>query len=380
MPEKFTVNVPDDVLADLKERLARTRWPDQIPGTTWEYGTDISYLKQLVDYWRDTYDWRKHEALLNSFDNYTTSVDGVDLHFIQQRGTGPAPLPLLISHGWPGSVYEMYKVIGPLTDPAAHGGDPADAFDVIVPSLPGYGFSGPTRERGIQIMRTADLFQKLMTEQLGYQRYGAQGGDWGGGITTRLGWSYPESLIGIHVNLLWYFSPPPADQMTEDDKKAAERSAHFQQEETGYQRIQGTKPQTLAYGLNDSPAGLAGWIVEKFRTWSDCGGDVEKRFSKDELLTNVMIYWVTQTINSSTRYYYEFFHGPWQPSPEAPVKAPTGVSAFPKEILPGMRKSAEQAYNIVHWTDMPEGGHFAALEEPQRLVEDIRKFFRPLRQ
>jgi pimeloyl-ACP methyl ester carboxylesterase len=376
--EPFTIKVSDGELDDLKERLARTRWPDQLPGTTWEYGTDITYLKELVAYWRDGYDWRKHERTLNRFPQFKTQVDGVDLHFVHEKGKGPNPLPLLISHGWPGSFYEMYKAIGPLTDPAAHGGDPADAFDVVVPSLPGYGFSGPTRERGVNVVRIAALLHGLMTKELGYDRFGAQGGDWGAGITTNLGHAYPDSLVGVHVNMIWFFIPPEGE-LTEDEKKIAERATQFRNEETGYQQIQGTKPQTLAYGLNDSPAGLAAWIVEKWRTWSDCDGDVEKRFSKDELLTNVMIYWLTGTINSSTRLYYEFRHAPWMPTPDNPVRVPTGIAAFPKEIIPGARRNAERGYNIVHWTDMPSGGHFAAMEEPELLVEDIRSFFRKLR-
>ncbi len=374
----FRIEVADEVLIDLKERLRRTRWPDQIPGTTWEYGTDMAYLKELVAYWAEKYDWRRHEAALNRFDQYRTRVDGIDLHFVLAKGKGPRPFPLLVSHGWPGSFYELHKVIGPLSDPGAHGGNPDDAFDVVVPSLPGYGFSGPTRERGVGPARIAQLFNRLMTEELGYSRYGAQGGDWGAIVTTQLGRQSPESVAGIHLNML-SVRPPAGEPATEEERAQAAQRAHFQQEEAGYQRIQGTKPQTLAYGLNDSPAGLAGWIVEKWRTWSDCDGEVERRFTKDELLTNIMIYWVTGTINSSTRLYYESAHASPAGGPAGRVAVPTGVADFPREIIRGLRPQAEQAYNVTRWTEMPRGGHFAAMEEPELLVEDLRAFFRGIR-
>ncbi len=372
----FRIEVPDEVLADLEDRLRRTRWPDQVPGSGWDYGTDMAYLKELVAYWLDGFDWRAQEAKLNAFPQFKTQVDGVDIHFVHVKGKGANPKPLLISHGWPGSFYEMHKVIGPLSDPAAHGGDPADAFDVVVPSLPGYGFSGPTLERGIGPPRMAELLHGLMTSELGYDRYGAQGGDWGSIITTSLGRMFPDALSGIHLNML-AGRLAPQESPTDEEKAQAERQAFFAQEETGYQRIQGTKPQTLAYGLNDSPAGLAAWIVEKWRTWSDCEGDVEKRFSKDEILTNVTIYWVTGTINSSTRLYYESGHAPRAATAMTPkVDVPTGIADFPKEIYRASRRQAEGFYNVVHWTTMPRGGHFAAMEEPQLLVEDIRSFFR----
>lgn len=372
----FRIEVPDEVLADLEDRLRRTRWPDQVPGSGWDYGTDMAYLKELVAYWLDGFDWRAQEAKLNAFPQFKTQVDGVDIHFVHVKGKGANPKPLLISHGWPGSFYEMHKVIGPLSDPAAHGGDPADAFDVVVPSLPGYGFSGPTLERGIGPPRMAELLHGLMTSELGYDRYGAQGGDWGSIITTSLGRMFPDALSGIHLNML-AGRLAPQESPTDEEKAQAERQAFFAQEETGYQRIQGTKPQTLAYGLNDSPAGLAAWIVEKWRTWSDCEGDVEKRFSKDEILTNVTIYWVTGTINSSTRLYYESGHAPRAATAMTPkVDVPTGIADFPKEIYRASRRQAEGFYNVVHWTTMPRGGHFAAMEEPQLVVEDIRSFFR----
>ena len=376
----FTVQVPDVVLEDLKQRIDDTRWPDEIPGSGWDYGTNMDYLKELVGYWRNGYDWRAQERMLNGFPQFKADVEGSSIHYAHVKGKGPNPVPLIISHGWPGSFFEMYKVIGPLSDPAAHGGDAADSFDVIAPSLPGYGFSDRTTERGVNVARIAERFMKLMTESLGYERYGAQGGDWGATITTRMGYAYPDKVLGIHLNMVSGGLPPPDDrELTEEESRWVRKREHFRDEEQGYSRIQGTKPQTLAYGLNDSPAGLAGWIVEKFRTWSDCGGDVESVYTKDELLTNITIYWVTQTVNSSTRLYYEQFHNPTSTPPGERVEVPTGVALFPEEIITPPRWSAEGAYNIQRWTPMPSGGHFAALEKPDLLVEDIRDFFRPLR-
>ncbi len=331
-----------------------------------------------MDYWRNRYDWRKHEALLNAFANFRAVVDGQPIHFIHEQGKGPSPLPLILLHGWPGSVYEMYKIIRPLADPAAYGGDPADAFAVVVPSLPGYGFSGPTRERGIGVARMAAMFAKLMTEVLGYKRFAAHGGDWGAVIAAALGAEHAPSCLGIHVTLV-LAGPPPEGALSEEEREALASLKAFFDEEAGYMRLQGTKPQTLAYALNDSPVGLAAWILEKFRTWSDCGGDVESRFTKDELLTNIMIYWATETINSSMRLYYEQRRNPWAPGPDRRVEAPTGVAVFPKEVVRPVRSWAQQSYNVCRWTSMPRGGHFAALEEPELLVEDIRAFFRSLR-
>lgn len=373
----FHIQVTEEVLIDLKDRLARTRWPDELPNTGWEYGTNRAYLQQLVGYWRDQYDWRAQERLLNTFPQFQTEVDGIRLHFVHVKGQGTHPLPLLISHGWPGSFFEMYKIIGPLTDPASFGGDPAETFDVIVPSLPGYGFSGPTSERGVTVARIAEVFVSLMRE-LGYERFAAQGGDWGSFITAMLGRAYPDTIVGIHLNMLPPRSITPQDITSESERDWQERHAQWMREESGYSHIQGTRPQTLAYGLNDSPVGLAGWIVEKFRTWSDCHGEIESVFTKDELLTNIMIYWVTQTINSSTRLYYEVAHQ--RETVSERVEVPTAVAVFPAEILAiPPRSLAERFYNIQRWTEMLAGGHFAALEQPQALVEDIRAFFRPLR-
>jgi pimeloyl-ACP methyl ester carboxylesterase len=374
----FTVHVDEDVLLDLKQRLSRTRWPDELPESGWDYGTNRAYLQELVRYWREDFDWRAQERLLNSFPQFQTEIEGVTLHFLHIKGQGERPLPLIMSHGWPGSFFEMYKVIGPLTDPARFGADPADAFDLVVPSLPGYGFSGPTHTRGITPARMAELFARLMRE-LGYERFGAQGGDWGSYITSLLGRLYPDRLAGIHVNMLPSRSVTAQEATNEEERRWSERRARWTREETGYSQIQSTRPQTLAYGLNDSPAGLAGWIVEKFRVWSDCHGDVESVFTRDELLTNITIYWATQTINSSTRLYYESYHQPDSAFAQR-VEVPTGVAVFPAEIPVPPLSLARRLYNIQRWTEMPAGGHFAALEQPQALVEDVRAFFRPLRQ
>jgi pimeloyl-ACP methyl ester carboxylesterase len=379
-PRPFVIRVPDDVLADLRARLDRVRWPDETPGEGWRYGTSLAYMKELVAYWRDRYDWRAHEARLNELPQFTVPMGDVDLHFIHARGVGPRPLPLLVSHGWPGSIWEFHKLIPLLTDPARHGGDPADAFTVVAPSLPGYGFSFRPNQPRAGIPEITEIFARLMTDALGYRRFAAQGGDWGAFVTARLGLAYPDHLVGIHVTLLGLRRdlPPPAHP-TEEERAYLEALRSWEREETGYQWIQGTRPQTLAYGLTDSPVGLAAWIVEKFRAWSDCGGDVERRFTKDVLLTNVMLYWVTGAINSSFWPYYARRHGGWPIPDGARIDVPTAYASFPREILHPPRAWAERVFNITRWTVMPAGGHFAALEEPEALAADLRAFFRDLR-
>src|SRR6266545_2146745 len=379
-PRPFTITVPDEVLKDLRERLARVRWPDEVPGSGWSYGTDLAYMRDLVAHWRDRYDWHRAEAELNGFRQFTAPVAGIDLHFIHEPGVGPRPLPLLLSHGWPGSVWEFHKILPLLTDPGRFGGDPADAFTVVAPSLPGYGLSFHPDQPRFGVIEIADAFATLMSDVLGYRRFGAQGGDWGAFITARLGYAYPDRLAGIHLNLLTLRRDiKPAEHPTAEERQYLQDLGQWTREEAGYQWIQGTKPQTLAYGLTDSPAGLAAWIVEKFRTWSDCGGDVERRFTKDELLTNITLYWVTGAINSSFWPYYARFHAPWPIADGQRVEVPTAYAAFPKEIVRPPRSWAERVYNIRRWTVMPSGGHFAALEEPKALVEDLRGFFRDLR-
>ena len=379
--EPFRIAVPDSVLTDLKERLGRTRFPDEIPGSGWGYGSELAYVRELVGYWRERYDWRAAEARLNALPQFRAEVDGLGIHFIHVRGRGPKPMPLVITHGWPGSVAEFEQIIGPLTDPAAHGGDPADAFDVVCPSMPGYGFSDHPREPGMDPERIAALWAQLM-QGLGYQRFGAQGGDWGSMVSTYLGYRHPAQVLGVHLNMVIAFPPDPAnpaDGLTQEELIPLMEAQQFLKEETGYQRIQGTKPQTLSYGLNDSPAGLAAWIVEKFRTWSDCDGDVERRFSKDQLLTNIMLYWVPETANSSCRLYCETMRSSKFPPTDFRVEVPTGCAIFPRELIRPPRAWVEKLYNVQRWTPMPRGGHFAAMEEPALLVQDIREFFRPLR-
>jgi len=379
-PEPFVMAVPDLVLNDLQQRLALTRWPDDVPGSGWQYGSNLSYLKELVHYWQHQYDWRAQEHLLNSFPQYRLQLDDITLHYIHQPGVGPAPMPLLLSHGWPGSIYEFVHVIGPLTDPARYGGDPRDAFTVVAPSLPGYSFSHVPNQRRLNMEEIAGLFKRLMTDVLGFAHFGAQGGDWGAFITGRLGYAYPQHLIGIHLNLV-PVAPHPSERtnLSAAEEAFIQESEAWRTEETGYQWMQGTRPQTLAYALNDSPAGLAAWITEKFYAWTDCHGDIESRVSKDALLTNIMLYWVTQTINSSFWLYYQMRHHPWRLGRGERITVPTAVAAFPREIIRPPREWAERVCNLQRWTPMAAGGHFAALEEPQALVEDIRAFYRALR-
>jgi len=337
-------------------------------------------MVELLAYWQDGFDWRAQERRLNEFDHFQTVVDGLDLHFIHQRSAEEGAMPLLLTHGWPGSFVEFANLIGPLTDPAAYGGDPVDAFHVVITSLPGYGFSGKPTETGYNPERMADVLAGLM-ERLGYNRYGAQGGDWGAIISRVLAGNYGDRLIGLHTNFMTAGPPPGGDAqegVSDDERELRrERAAAFA-DGRGYQSIQGTKPQTLGYGLNDSPAGLAAWIVEKFHGWSDNDGNVESAFTKDEILTNITLYWVTETITSSSRLYYESGNTP--PTRRVGyIDVPTGVAVFPKEISFTPRRWAEARYNVVRWTLMPRGGHFAALEEPELLVDDIRAFFRELR-
>jgi microsomal epoxide hydrolase len=380
-PQVFTLQVSNEALSDLRERLGRTRFPDQAPGEPWAYGTDVAYLKELVKYWRDHLDWRAQEARLNNFPQYRVHLHGIDLHFLHVQGRGPNPHPLLLSHGWPGSVFEFLELIPRLTDPARFGGDPADAFTVIVPSLPGYGLSFTPGQPRFGIEQMADCFAELMTDVLGYARFGAQGGDWGSFITARLGYAYPERLSGIHLNMMPVRRDPAMlSNPTPEESRYAEELKVWLKEETGYQWIQGTRPQTLAFALTDSPAGLAAWIVEKFRAWSDCGGDVEAAFSPDHLLANISLYWFTGAIGSSFWPYYARMHGPWPIPAGSTVDVPTGYSEFPREILRPPRSIAARTFtNIQRWSVMSRGGHFAAMEQPEALAHEIRELFRPLR-
>lgn len=381
--EPFVISVPDATLADLRERLMRTRWPEDLANENWEYGTNLAYLKELVTYWRTQYDWRVHEREMNAFHHYRVTIDGQPIHFLHEPGHGPNPMPLILTHGWPWTFWDFHKVIRPLSDPGAFGGDPCDAFDVIVPSLPGFGFSMPLSKTGIAIRAVSDRWVVLMREVLGYKRFAAQGGDIGALVSTDLGHAYADCLIGVHVNLaipLTMELPPEADYAA-DEKPKFLSTQRFFAEGRGYAAIQGTRPQTAAYGLTDSPAGLCAWILEKRRSWSDCGGDVERRLSKEELLTTMTLYWVTGTIGTSFRSYYERRVHPWRSvhQRQPVVEAPTAVAVFPGDVVLMPRRWAERYYNLQRWTLMPQGGHFAPMEEPERLVDDVRAFFRALR-
>ena len=387
----FKIKVPDSVLKDLKQRLSRSRFADEFPGVNWDYGTNLAYLKSLVEYWRDTYDWRAQERKLNQFDQFTTAIDGVDTHFIHQRSQHANATPLLLLNGWPSSIVEYEKVIGPLTDPTAHGGRPEDSFHVIVPSMPGYGFSGKPRERGYNPERIARMWVQLMA-RLGYARYAVHGSDWGAFIAPRVAFTDAAHVAALHLAGCGAAPPQPAAApQPAVTVNAAVNAAH----NAAYQEIQSTKPQTLGQGLSDSPLGLASWIIDKWYGWSDHDGDLEKVYSKDDLLTNITIYWVTNSGASSTRLYYENRHinGVLAPTTfprmEGRVTVPTGCGAFPSQYdrratplitnTTAARAAAETRYNVVHFTTMPRGGHFPALEQPALWVEDIRTFLRARR-
>jgi pimeloyl-ACP methyl ester carboxylesterase len=374
--ERFEIRVDDSVLEDLRERLARTRFPDQIDGTGWDYGIPVDYLRELVAYWLDGYDWRSQEAQLNELDHFRTRIDGQSIHFVHARSAHDDAMPLLLIHGWPGSVVEFLDVIPRLTDPAAHGGSASDAFHVVAPSLPGYGFSEPTRTRGWDPWRIARAFTELMS-RLGMTRYGAQGGDWGAQVTTRIGALDPEHCTAIHLNMPLADPTDERLSLTDPDKADLAAMQQFARDESGYALEQSTKPQTVGVGLNDSPAGLLAWIVEKLRAWSDCDGDPESVFTRDQMITNVMTYWVTGTIASSARLYWERQRSDTPPPDH--VGVPTGVARYPEEVIRYPRSWVERRYNVTHWVDMPRGGHFAAMEQPELFVEDLRTFFRSVR-
>ncbi|MCU0868985.1 MAG: epoxide hydrolase 1 [Burkholderiales bacterium] len=379
-PTPFTLHVDDAVLDDLRARLARTRMAETMPGAAWSLGTDPGWLAEILDHWRTGFDWRAQEARLNAFPQFTLPVDDITLHFLHVPGVGPAPTPLLLPHGWPGSVFEFLHIVPRLTDPARFGGDARDAFTVVAPSLPGFGLSFAPGQRRFSVEQMADTFATLMTV-LGYPRFAAQGGDWGAFVVSRLAHAYPDRLLGVHVNLLPVRRDPGMVQsLALDDVMFLNELKHFLAEEVGYQDIQGTKPQTLAIALNDSPAGLAAWILEKFHRWSDCDGDPRNAVPVDELLANVTLYWVTQSIGGSMWPYHARRHGRWPIPDVGGVRIPMGYAEFPKEILHPPRWLAEKMFtDIRRWTQHDRGGHFAALEQPDVLAHEIREFFRPLR-
>jgi len=371
----FKIEVNQAVLDDLRDRLQKTRWTDEPANAGWNYGTNPAYLRELAAYWQNGYDWRKHEAALNALPHFKAEIDGINIHFIHVKGKGANPKPLLLTHGWPDSFYRFYKAIPMLTDPAAHGGNADESFDVIVPSIPGFGFSDPV---ALNLDKVAGLWAKLMTEVLGYDQYVAAGGDLGSGITKSLANQFPGQVQAIHLTDVGY--PTGQEDWATMSAPEQEFGRFIQQwwySEGAYNMIQATKPQTLGYGLNDSPVGLASWILEKFNTWSDNGGNIENCFSKDELLTNIMIYWVTQTINPSIRTYLENAHAAWSgtPSPSMQyVEVPTGVAIFPAEA-PVPVEWAKRMVNVKRFNQMPKGGHFEALEVPEAWAGELRGFF-----
>ena len=383
--EPFTIDIPQAVLDDLHARLARTRWTGDFANDDWAYGANAAYIRSLAAYWRDGYDWRAREAEMNRLPHFRTQIDGLPIHFVHVRGKGPNPAPIVLTHGWPWTFWDFHKVIAMLADPASHGGDPADAFDVVVPSLPGYGFSTPLTQPGINWWKTADIWVRLM-ERLGYDRFGAHGGDAGAFISAQLGHKHAASITGVHLTTpgtLTFMTGGGWDEAdyAPDEDRWRERMRHMRATEIGHFVVQSTKPQNLAVAFADSPAGLLAWLVDKRRNWGDCRGEVESRFSKDDLLDNAMLYWVTESYHSSARFYYEGAHHPWQPSHDRRpvVEAPTAIAVFPAELTFAPRKGAEAYYNLKRWTIMPAGGHFAAMEEPELQANDIRAFFRDLR-
>jgi epoxide hydrolase len=374
----FRIQIPQADLDALKDRLEHTRWPDELPGVGWTYGVPVGYLKGLAEYWRTSYDWRTFEAKLNDFPQFTTTIDGQNIHFLHVRSPEPDALPLVITHGWPGSIVEFMDIIGPLTDPRAHGGDPADAFHVIAPSIPGFGFSGPTRETGWDLARVARAWAELMS-RLGYGRYGAQGGDTGSVISPMLGGIDSEHVVGVHVNgSLGFPTGDPAELagLSEAEQARLARMQRQMEDGAGYAIIQATRPQTLGFGLADSPAGQLAWIVEKFKEWTDPAFELpEDAVDRDLMLTNVSVYWLTGTATSSARLYKEGSRSWGQQAKRSEV--PSGVAVFPGDF--GVRAIAERENNVVHWSEFERGGHFPAMEVPDLLVGDVRAFFRNLR-
>jgi len=381
--ESFRIAVPEAELDDLRERLRRSRWPERETVDDWSQGVPLAYLEELCDHWASAYDWRATEARLNALPQFRTEIDGLGIHFVHVRSQHPNAIPLVMSHGWPGSIVEFMKVIGPLTDPPAHGGDAADAFDLVLPSLPGYGFSDKPAAPGWGVEHIADAWAELMA-QLGYARYGAQGSDWGTSISALIGQRDCEHVLGIHL------MPPlaPPDPETLDDLTESERTALADLErasdwESGYSQEHATRPQTIGYSLTDSPAGLCAWVVEKFRAWTDCDGHPENVLTRDELLDNLMLYWLPRTGASSARLYWESIRrvNEWIAGAAMDtVDVPTGCSVFPKEIQRPSRRWAERRFlDIRHWNELDRGGHFAAFEQPELFVEELRMFFRQLR-
>ena len=375
--EPFSIAVGDDVLDDLRARLLNTRWPEAEPVGDWSQGMPLKWIRDTCSYWADEYDWRRREALLNRFPQFTTEIDGLSIHFMHVRSPHPQAMPLIITHGWPGSIVEFHKVIEPLTNPTAFGGDAADAFHLVCPSLPGFGFSAKPTTTGWGVDRIARAWASLM-DRLGYTRYGAQGGDWGSAVTTALGAQDSERCAGIHITLAMGARLDMVGDPTPEEARALEGAKYYADWDSGYSKQQSTRPQTVGYGLTDSPSGQAAWILEKFWAWTDCDGDPLNILGRDELLDNVMLYWATATAASSARLYWESFGAARRTAHT--VRIPTGVAVFPKEIVPPVRRWLEPRYiDIRHWSEMPKGGHFAAFEQPELFVAEVRKYFGMLR-
>ncbi|MGH3662381.1 MAG: epoxide hydrolase family protein [Micromonosporaceae bacterium] len=376
----FRIEIPQADLDELRRRIGATRWPSELAGVGWSRGVPVTYLRELADYWRTHYDWRAAEARLNSFPQFITEIDGANVHFLRVPSPEPHALPLILTHGWPGSIAEFLPVIEPLTDPRAHGADPADAFELVIPSIPGYGFSGPLREPGWNIRRTARAWAELM-RRLGHDRYLAQGGDFGALISLELSRVAAEHVVGVHSNMLPAVGH--AERLSDSDQRRVDLMARFIAELSGYMKIQSTRPQTLAYGLTDSPVGQLAWIVEKFKEWTDSVTVPEDAIDRDLLLTNVSIYWLTGAAGSSAQFYYEvaeILPTAAEPPPPGPVPVPVGAAVYAKEIFLPVRRFAEQTYpTLAHWSEFGRGGHFPAMEQPDLFTADLRAFARKLR-
>ena len=371
----FTINTPEEQLTDLRNRINNTRWAEEECVDDWSQGIPLTYVREIADYWANQYDWRKSEQYLNTFDHFQTNIDDLAIHFIHQKSPHPDAYPLIITHGWPGSIVEFHKVIQPLVDPTKHGGKAEDAFHVVCPSLPGYGFSGKPSQSGWGVEKIAAAWDQLMV-RLGYENYGAQGGDWGAAVTTQIGRNIGH-CDAIHINMpIGRPTPESLQDPTDEEKSALEGLTYYQEWDSGYSKQQSTRPQTLGYGLVDSPVGQMAWIIEKFWSWMDCDGHPENTLTRDELLDNVMLYWLTASGASSARLYWESF-GSFGGGDK--VELPTGVASFPKEIIRSPRRWCEESYNITHWTTMPKGGHFGAFEQPELFINDLRIFFKTIR-
>ena len=371
----FTINTPEEQLTDLRKRINNTRWAEEECVDDWSQGIPLTYVREIADYWANQYDWRKSEQYLNTFDHFQTNIDDLDIHFIHQKSPHPDAYPLIITHGWPGSIVDFHKVIHPLVDQTKHGGKAEAAFHVVCPSLPGYGFSGKPSQAGWGVEKIAETWDQLMV-RLGYENYGAQGGDWGAAVTTQIGRNIGH-CDAIHINMpIGRPTPESLQDPTDEEKSALEGLTYYQEWDSGYSKQQSTRPQTLGYGLVDSPVGQMAWIIEKFWSWMDCDGHPENTLTRDELLDNVMLYWLTASGASSARLYWESF-GSFGGGDK--VELPTGVASFPKEIIRSPRRWCEESYNITHWTTMPRGGHFGAFEQPELFINDLRIFFKTIR-